>query len=206
MFQHFIWDFDGTLFDSYPHMASSFQQALSALGVQESIDDIMPRIKISVGVCMEYYKNKYKLDDQLRELYKKFEEKGNSDTVIPFSYLKEALEKIISAGGKNYIYTHRNTSALEYIRDHSLEGLFADAITQEDRYPNKPAPDALLYLIEKHNLDKSKTIMVGDRDIDIQAAWNAGIAGCLFDPDNYYPHFKADFHINSMEEIVKLLG
>ena len=40
-------------------------------------------------------------------------------------------------GGKSYIYTHRNRSALGYIRDHSLEKFFVDAITQEDKYPNK---------------------------------------------------------------------
>jgi phosphoglycolate phosphatase-like HAD superfamily hydrolase len=205
MFLNFVWDFDGTLFDSYPHMAESFQQALSVLGVQQSIDEIMPHMKISVSTCMLYYKSKFNLGNELRDLYKEFEEKGNSITVKPFPGLQEALEKIDSIGGKNYIYTHRNKSALGYIRDHSLERYFVDSITQEDKYPNKPAPDAILYLIEKYNLDKRKTIMMGDRDIDIQSAWNAGIKGCLFDPDNYYPHFKADFSIKSMSEITSLL-
>ncbi|NLA84606.1 MAG: HAD-IA family hydrolase [Clostridiales bacterium] len=205
MFLNFIWDFDGTLYDSYPHMAESFCKALSALGIDQSVADIMPFIKISMGTCMRHYKAKYNLGEELRELYKKFEAPVNCDVVRPFPGLEEALGLISSKGGKNYIYTHRNNSVFEYIRCYSLDKYFDDIITSEDNFPSKPAPDAILYLIEKHGLNKGKTIMMGDRDIDIQAAWNAGIKGCLFDPDNFYPDFRADYCIKSMSEIAKLL-
>ena len=50
----------------------------------------------------------------------------------------------------------------------------------------------------KHNLDKDKTIMMGDRDIDIQAAWNAGIKGCLL-IRTIFIRFRADAALTMSE-------
>ena len=34
--KHFIWDFDGTLFDTYPNLAGYMQKALKDCGIAES--------------------------------------------------------------------------------------------------------------------------------------------------------------------------
>ena len=34
-YQAFIWDFDGTLFDSYPHIAAALEAALDAAALAE---------------------------------------------------------------------------------------------------------------------------------------------------------------------------
>ena len=54
-YRHFVWDFDGTLFDTYPRMTKSFQHALAVCGVQADEADILPRIKISVGSARDSY-------------------------------------------------------------------------------------------------------------------------------------------------------
>ena len=50
MYSHYIWDFDGTLFDSYPQMTRAFQQALSDLGYSHTSNEILS-IWISVSSC-----------------------------------------------------------------------------------------------------------------------------------------------------------
>ena len=205
MFLHYIWDFDGTLFDSYPHMSFSFQKALRDLGYYQTTDEILLQMKTSVSACIRHYQEKYGLGRELAEKYKYYENNDNTVPVKPYHYLREVLTKIVESGGKNYVYTHRNIRAMEYISEYNLDNLFCDSITSEDGFPSKPAPDAILYLINKHNMDFNTVIMVGDRDIDILAGHNANISGCLFDPDNFFPDFDVEYRVKSMTEFEEVL-
>ena len=42
-------------------------------------------------------------------------------------------------------------------------------------FARKPAPDAINHLIDRYHLDPEKTMMVGDRKLDIEAGINAKI-------------------------------
>ena len=68
-------------------------------------------------------------------------------------------------------------------------------------FPRKPAPDALLYLMEKNHMNPAETLMVGDRDIDIDAGHNAGTAGCLYDYEDFYTDAKADHFVKKLSEM-----
>ena len=83
------------------------------------------------------------------------------------------------------------------MRRDGIETLFADAVTADDGFPQKPAPDALRFLMRKHGLDGRACVMVGDRDIDLDAGKNAGMATCLFDPEGFYPDYPADERFRS---------
>ena len=50
----------------------------------------------------------------------------------------------------------------------------------------KPKPGMLLMLAEKHGIDLSQSVMVGDRDTDIEAAHAAGCKGYLFTGGNLF--------------------
>ena len=68
-----------------------------------------------------------------------------------------------------------------YLEKYNLSHLFTDFVTREMKFPLKPAPDAINYLIEKHSLDKDCCLMLGDRAIDCGSGLNAGIRAMLFD-------------------------
>ena len=59
-----------------------------------------------------------------------------------------------------------------------LAPFFSGGVTGEDGFPSKPAPDAILHLLNTHAIPPGQALMIGDRLIDVQAAQNAGIAGC----------------------------
>ncbi|WP_084170555.1 HAD hydrolase-like protein [Clostridium algidicarnis] len=47
MFENIIWDFDGTLFDTYSGMVYVFKRALGYNGIEISEDEILKYMKVS---------------------------------------------------------------------------------------------------------------------------------------------------------------
>lgn len=48
-YQHFFWDFDGTLFDTYARITRAIQKALKDLGIEAAYDEIFPVAKVSMA-------------------------------------------------------------------------------------------------------------------------------------------------------------
>ena len=180
MTRHFIWDFDGTLYDTYPHTLAAFCETFRRRGVEIDSAEAYRRFKVTMWDAFRYYgvdedfiQAFYAVEDDLD-----FEPKG-----APFPGIPALLEEIVRRGGRNYLYTHRDRVSLAYLRRDGLEPLFAGFITREDGFPLKPAPDALRSLLRTYALAPGACLMIGDRAIDVQAAAAAGIPGCLFDPE-----------------------
>lgn len=182
-----IFDFDGTIMDTYPIMVDAFVDSLVQLKVDDfEIDDyeinqIMRRH--SLATCLQKYSAHFNLSESiLSEYYRKNESENIVDANL-FLNIKQVLTKNIEDGGKNFILTHRDDTAIKLLQKHSIDTLFAEIVTKNHNFKRKPDPESLNYLINSNNLNRENTIMVGDRKLDIDAAHNAGIKGCLFDPD-----------------------
>ncbi|WP_292031933.1 MULTISPECIES: D-glycero-alpha-D-manno-heptose-1,7-bisphosphate 7-phosphatase [unclassified Brevundimonas] len=63
-----------------------------------------------------------------------------------------------------------------------------EAVDDRYRHPDhpdrKPNPGMLLKAIAEHDLDPSRSLMIGDNPSDMEAARRAGVAGYLFEDDD----------------------
>lgn len=202
MFKHIIWDFDGTLFDTYPTITMAFKAALEEEGIYEPSEKIMSLMKITESSAVEYYMTHYGASCDIREKYKKRRKVMEPLYVKPFKNVCDVLGLISQAGKNNYLYTHRGQSSVEFLKAFDIYDYFTDFITKENNFKRKPDPEALLYLIDKHSIRPEEAVMVGDRDIDLMAARNAGISACFFDCDNSGESEVADFRITDMEQLI----
>ena len=183
--QYLIWDFDGTLFDSYPHILRAFRRALARLGAGDADGkEIEDKVRISVGTGVSFFASRYSLDpESLLRTYQE-EENGKDDAdVLLFDGIGKLLRETKEDGWHHFLYTHRGMSAYIYLDREYVRSCFDDFITAADGFPSKPAPDAILHLVGKHALPPERTWMIGDRIIDVQAGRNAGIRAVLFDPE-----------------------
>ena len=204
LFKHFIWDFDGTLYDSYPHSEGIFQAYLAReKGIVVPMSEIDPIVRRSwlhafdhFGLTKEEAKRVFELEADMSVLPR----------VVPFPGAVELLRDVVRAGGYNYLYTHRDNLAVEYLRLEGIDGLFRDFVTADMEFPAKPAPDAVLYLLQHNGLDARETVMIGDREIDAGAGINAGTAGLLVtENESLRAASKATFTAADLADVRRVL-
>jgi HAD superfamily hydrolase (TIGR01549 family) len=164
----------------------------------------MKHMKISMTEARDFYQEKYQLPDEFFDQYKLRRVEQERVTCRPYEGITELCRLIHESGRKNYLYTHRSGTALIYLRDHGLYNYFTDFITSQDGFNRKPSPDAILHLIDKHEMKLEEAMMVGDRELDILSAKNAGITACFFAEDDVDCAF-ADYIVSSAGEIYPLL-
>lgn len=204
--RHLFWDFDGTLYDSYPNITRAFLLTLDEVGCASppTPRQALSLLKVSVFHAAEHCAQAGGLEvAHVMEVFARHH--AREGHFKPYAGLGECLRTLQGAGIRHYLYTHRDRRAIGQLTQDGLWPLFEDAVTSEDGFPHKPAPDALRALMERNGINPSEAAMVGDRDIDIQAGHNAGIRGILFDPDGFYPDLRAELRVKSMAELSRLL-
>lgn len=180
LFRHYIWDFDGTLFDSYPHIIACFRKILEEEGIVCDGEALALRFYDNFGAARRWSGISDAGYRRFTELHYRMGADEVEPRVRPFPEIRELLQKIVAAGGSNYVYTNRNDTARLYCEQYGLASYFRDYLsTSADGFPGKPAPDALLALMERYSLKKEECVMIGDREIDGLSGLNAGMAGCL---------------------------
>lgn len=204
-YTHLFWDFDGTLYDTYPQILNAMLHALRDFGLSDvQPAQVMPWLKHSVYDAACHFAPLVGSDP--KTIYNRHHQYHRQDDRFPpYEGLAKCLKALWNAGCSHYLYTHRDHLSIVQLERDGLWQYFSGGVTSEDGFPSKPAPDALLHLLEKHQLEPERCLMIGDRGIDIESALNAGIAGAIFDPDGYYFGPQVSIVARSMAELEKLL-
>lgn len=199
------WDFDGTLFDSYPRILDAFQAALADYGIIEPDEHVLRHITVSIGQAAEYYRKTYQVEGDLFGSYQTHSADLRFDLVKPFAGSREVLEHIVRSGRRNHLYTHRGESTYAYLDYYGFTRYFSEIITAQNAFPSKPDPSALQYVIHTYSVGQLRLLMVGDRVIDLLAAKNAGQDACFYNSNHLDIPDCADYVIGEISEVLKLL-
>ena len=203
--KHFIWDFDGTLADTYPNLIRYLTLALADFGVKAEPVEIHEKMMVTVGYAIEWYAEHCNLPE-LSERYNYYYLLGKNDPASAFSGVAEVLEHIQKSGGCNYIFTNRGESVYPLLEQMNLLNYFTEVVRKGDpEFEYKPSPRAILYLMEKYGCTKENTAMVGDRECDLESGYNAGCKTIhLLTPS--VPQYPAcDWRVSDFVEMLNLL-
>ncbi|WP_176397824.1 HAD hydrolase-like protein [Bacillus cereus] len=178
-----LWDLDGTIFNTYPTIMKSLQQAAG-----KELDELqlLSLLKENSAAAFEYFG----LDDSIRENCKTIERGIHPNEKEPFEYVRDVLEN----NEVNVIVTHKDKKSVSDLLAHwNMSHLFSEVLClEDDDFPRKPESDSYEYLHKKYNID----LVIGDRSLDLKPARKLGIPTCSFQNEN----IEADFYINSYKE------
>ena len=201
-----FWDFDGTLFDTYPMMTRHLAEACRRHGIEESGEDLLALMKISLGDALRILSEKHRIScGELAEAYRIEAQKTGPAEAPLMPGMDRALHVLYEKGVRHFLVTHRDRGAVAALRSKGLDGLFTDCVTSELGFPRKPDPASVRWLIEKHGLNPETVCMIGDRPLDIEAGHGAGTLGCLFDPDHRFDSVPCELRAASADELPGLL-
>ncbi|HEY0222521.1 MAG TPA: HAD-IA family hydrolase [Lactovum miscens] len=111
---------------------------------------------------------------QVKEFFSsRLRNKNNQIKLI--SGAKEVLQSLQKKHFQQFVYTHKSNNAVQILEHLNIAHFFSEVITSSNDFKKKPDPEAINYLINKYNMDPKETYYIGDRNIDIELAVNAGI-------------------------------
>ena len=182
MIANLIWDAGGTLFDTYPAVVAACQAALGPLSAEVDEAWLMALFRQRTSLALRTVAAHFALDlESFTARYKEAYLTSDPGLQPPFDYVANVCRFVVEVGGRNFIATHRErVSLVSLLRAHGLESLFTDCITKDDPYPRKPDPASIQALLNRHDLDPSQCLAIGDRDLDIAAGVGAGVWTCYF--------------------------
>ncbi|MGV3022488.1 HAD-IA family hydrolase [Streptococcus suis] len=195
----FIWDLDGTLLDSYQAILAGIEETYAQFDIPFDREEIHAFIlTYSVKDLLARDAQKYGKDLAQLNQARANSLREKSTAIQLMEGAREVLEWTVQEGIQNFIYTHKSDNAFQVLEDLGVDHYFTEILTSDSGFARKPAPEALLYLIEKYDLDKSTTYYVGDRLLDVETALAAGIGSINLQIDGVEGNIK----IESLLQIV----
>lgn len=207
MFKHLIYDFDGTIADSYPLFVRFMHEIATDLDFKIECDDetLYRSLKITLrdAYAVSGFEKAYDYETIVRAFHQK--QIQYKDDFFAFPQAKTLLLAAKEKGLHNYIYTHTGSIVKVMLANMGILELFDFILDASYGFPLKPEPDALLFLLRECKLDPKECLMIGDRPIDAYAGMRAGIAGCLWDANGLFPDSHPTFYIQDLFELNQII-
>jgi phosphoglycolate phosphatase-like HAD superfamily hydrolase len=201
-----FWDFDGTLVDTYPPIGRAFNTALAQWEQTAPLEEVIELGSISLGHCLTHLSERFAiLLPDLEAAFWPVYQQIRPDDQAPFPEVIAVCAAVQARGHRNFIVTHRRRpSLMALLEAHAMTSLFTDILAGDDGFARKPDPGAFLHLIHKHAIDTHTALVIGDRDLDVQAAERAELRACLF--RSVFANCSPHYHISAYRELLALLG
>ena len=177
-----IFDLDGTLLDTLGDLAASTNRALSHFGLpRRSLEEVrqfvgngvekLIRRAVPAGTdeslildCLDWFKGDY-----LEHM---------EDQTAPYPGVLALLEALRDNGCKAAVVSNKFDGAVKGLCRKHFGDLLPAAIGERKKKKKKPARDLVDLCIAELGVPAERCVYVGDSDVDIQTAANAGLP-CL---------------------------
>jgi len=174
-----IFDLDGTLVDALPDIRANANRALKSLGYdfKLSLEETKPHVGGGAQKLAASVLGKDMDDPDTMALYHAFAdiyEQHPADFGKPFPGVMETLNTFRQRGIPMACVTAKPAKARVQVLDAlGLTPYLAHALSPEDGFAKKPAPDMLFECCRVMGTTPETTVMVGDTRFDIEAGFNA---------------------------------
>ncbi len=174
-----IFDLDGTLLDTLADLAGSVNYAMQKYSLPtHSLDSVRQMVGNGVTVLMERAipggRSFAEFENCLND-FKEHYEVHKKDLTMPFPGIMEFLKDAYGSGYQMAIVSNKFDLAVKGLCQDFFSPYITTAIGESAQVAPKPAPDTVFKAMEELHAQPAQCVYVGDSDVDIMTAKNAGI-------------------------------
>jgi phosphoglycolate phosphatase len=211
-FDAVIFDMDGTLLNTLDDLADSVNAMLEGKGYPKRTKDEVKNflgngVHKLIELSLPEGQNS-EFEECLADFIERYK-KNLQNKTAPYAGIPELLEKLVTMGVKMAVVSNKFDSAVKKINRLYFGDQIPVAVGESEQMRKKPAPDSVYAAMEKMGATKLRTLFVGDSEVDVQTAKNAGLlcAGVSwgFRDREILRREGADWIIDRPEELMGIL-
>ncbi|MCQ4637232.1 HAD family hydrolase [Anaerovorax odorimutans] len=214
MIDTIIFDMDGTLLDTLEDLTDATNAGLACGGYPaRTVEEVRHFVGNGVRhLMMRAVPQGTSQQDMEKCLaaFKDFYAHHWQDKTRAYDGIPQLLAALRKKGIKTAVISNKYEQAvLELCRDY-FPGSFDAARGQREDVPLKPAPDSVFSILEELGSGRSRAIYVGDSEVDMDTAHNAGLISVGvtwgFRDRELLAEKEADYIIDRPEELLEVLS
>ena len=174
-----IFDLDGTLLDTLADLAEGTNYALRVNGFPERTLDEIRRF---VGNGARRLIERAVPDGQMEAALEKVRQDFNvyykihcKDHTGPYPGIMEMLQELVQQGYSLGVVSNKPDFAVQELIPEYFPGIFVSVSGERQGVAKKPAPDLIWEAMKNLQADSLDAVYVGDSEVDLETAANAGI-------------------------------
>lgn len=174
-----IFDLDGTLLDTLLDLKNSVNYALSQNNMPErTYEEVRKFVGNGIRNLMIRAVPEGEDNPLFEKCFADFKEHYAvhcMDNTAPYQGIIEMMQELKFRNIKMGIVSNKIDSAVKELAEHFFKGYVDAAIGDMEGVAIKPAPDTVFKAAKEMNVDLKNAVYVGDSDVDIATAANAGL-------------------------------
>ncbi|MDY3815597.1 MAG: HAD-IA family hydrolase [Candidatus Limiplasma sp.] len=174
-----IFDLDGTLLDTLQDLAAAVNYALHQQGYPpRTVQEVCRFVGNGVEKLMRRAVPAGLPEERIMAalaVFKEYYALHNNDATAPYPGIEALLDHLKARGVRMAIVSNKNDPNVKALARLYFPTTISMAVGEGGGVRAKPCPDTVLHVMNTWGCDPSRVLYVGDSDVDIQTARNAGV-------------------------------
>lgn len=178
-----IFDLDGTILDTLRDLHDSLDHVLAAHGLPErSMDEVRRFVGNGLRRLVERAVPQTAGTARTESVYadfRKYYAEHAADTTRPYPGIPELLAELKARGVSRAVVSNKADKVVRKLCADYFPGLLDAAVGEIAGRAPKPSPDAVHAVLEELSLRPGDAVYVGDSEVDVETAKNAGLSALM---------------------------